>query len=218
MMIKLIFKIIGRFYHMFWYGEKFNEIISVCLVDYANYLHDKKDIKKAIEYYNKALSLDSNNYYAYGGLTAAFIEKRLFKEALEYYNKAITIKKPDILMCILLVIIYESLGESILAREALDNALKFFDNNLAALYNHLAYTYFNFDMNEKAEFYCKEAIKIVPNEAGLHNNLAKIYLAHEKFYEAREEFQKVLELTSDRSYKKYAIENIKKINHKEIQV
>lgn len=202
---------------MFWYGEKFNEIKSMCLIEYANYLHDKKDIKKAIEYYNKALRLDPDNYYAYGGLTAAFIEKRLFREALEYYNKTLAIKKSDILMYILGVIIYESLGESVLAKEAMDKALKFFNNNLAALYNHLAYTYFSFNMNEKAEFYCKEAIKMYPNETGLHNNLAKIYLAQGKFHEARDEFQKVLKLTSDKRYKKYAIENIKKINHKEIQ-
>ncbi len=211
MMIKLILKIIERFYHMFWYGENFNEIRSMCLVDYANYLHDKKEIEKAIKYYNKALRLDPNNYYAYGGLTAAFIEKRLFSEALEYYNKAMTIKKPDTLMLILGVIIYESLGEFVLSKEALNNALKFFDNNLAALYNHLSYTLFSFNMNEKSEFYCKEAIKMYPSEAGLHNNLAKIYLAQGKFYEARDEFQKVAELTSDKRYKRYAIKNIKKI-------
>lgn len=203
---------------MFIEGEKFSNIRSMCLIEYANYLHDKKDIEKAIVHYNKALELDSNNYYAYGGLTAAFIEKRLFRVALEHYNKALAIKKSDFLMYILGVIIYESLGESVLAKEASDNALKFFNNNLAALYNHLSYTYFNFNIKEKAEFYCKEAIKIDPSEAGLHNNLAKIYLAEEKFYEAKDEFQKVLELTSDRSYKRYAIENIKKIDHKEIQV
>ncbi len=199
-------------------GEKFSDIKSMCLIEHANYLHDKKDIEKAIEYYNKALRLDSNNYYAYGGLTAAFIEKRLFSEALEYYNKAMTIKKPDILMLILGVIIYESLGESALSKEALNNALKFFDNNLAALYNHLAYTYFNFNMNEKTEFYCKEAIKIDPKEAGLHNNLAKVYLAQGKFHEAKDEFQKVLEFTSDKKYKRYAIENIKKINQKSLTI
>lgn len=202
---------------MFLQGEKFNDIKSMSFIDYANYLHDKKNIEKAIEYYNKALRLNPTNYYAYGGLAGAFTEKRLFRESLKYCNKAISIKK-DVLMYILLVIIYESLEEPILAKEALQETLKFFDNNLAAAYDRLAYSYFQLGIYEKAEYYFKEAIKTDPNEAGLHYNLAKIYLAQEKFQEAKGEFQKVSELTSDKRYKKYAIDNIKRINHKKIMV
>lgn len=196
---------------MFWYGEKLSDIKSMCFVDYANYFHDKRNIEKAIEYYNKALRLNPNNYYSYGGLAAAFVEKRKFREALEYCNKAIEIKKQDILIYILLVVIYESLGETILAKDAFRKALKYFDNNLAAIYNRLANIYFQLGLHKEAEYYCKEAIKIDPNEAGLHNNLAKIYLSQEKIKEAKDEFQKVLELTSDKRYKKYAIDNIKNL-------
>jgi tetratricopeptide (TPR) repeat protein len=213
--IKVVLTIFERIFFMFLQGEKFNDIRSMTFIDYANYLHDKKNIEKAIEYYNKALRLNPTNYYAYGGLAGAFTEKRLFKEALEYCNKAISIKK-DILMYVLLVIIYESLEEPTLAKEALQKALKFFDNNLAAAYDRLAYSYFQLGMYKKAEYYLLEAIKVNPNEAGLHYNLAKIYLAQEKFQEAKGKFQRVLELTSDKRYKKYAIENIKHINHKKI--
>lgn len=203
---------------MFLGGEKLHDIKSICFVDYANYLHDKKDIEKAIEYYKKALRVNPNNYYAYGGLAGAFTEKRLFREALEYCNKAISIKKSAILIYILLVVIYESLEEHILVKEALQKTLNFFDNNLVAAYDRVAYTCFQLGMHKKAEYYCKEAIKTNPNEAGPHYNLALIYLAQEKFQDAKDEFQKVLELSSDKRYKKYAIKNIKSINHKKSHV
>ncbi|MGB9716477.1 MAG: tetratricopeptide repeat protein, partial [Thermodesulfovibrionales bacterium] len=189
--IKLILKISERVFYMFWHGEKFKDIKSMCFVEYGNYLHDKKNINEAIKYYNKALSLNSNNYYAYAGLSAAFLEKREFLRALEYCNKAKSTKS-DILIDLLLIIIYESLGDKDLVNEVSQKALEFFKNNSAALYNRLSYTYFQLNMYNKAEHYCKEALKICPNESGLHNNLAKIYLAQNRFQEAREEFQKVI--------------------------
>ena len=208
--IKLILKISERVFYMFWHGEKFKDIKSICLVEYGNYLHDKKNIDEAIKYYDKALSLNSNNYYAYAGLAAAFLGKRQFIQALEYCNKAKSIKS-DILINLLLIVIYESLGEKELHREALQKATGFFNNNLAAFYNRLAYTYLQLNMHNEAEHYCREALKICPNEAGLHNNLAKIYLSQENFQEAREEFQKVIMLSTDNRYKKYAKEEIKNI-------
>ena len=45
--LDVILRIIERLFVMFMVGEKFNDIKSMCLVDYANYLHDKKNIKKA---------------------------------------------------------------------------------------------------------------------------------------------------------------------------
>lgn len=208
----LFTQIFQRFLFMFLGVEKFNDIKSMCFIDYANYLHDKKNIEKSIEYYKKALRVNPNNYYAYGGLAGAFTEKRLFREALEYCNKAISIKKLDILICILLVVIYESLEDHILAKEALQKTLNFFDNNLVAAYDRLSYTYFQLGIHKKAEYYCKEALKTNPNEAGPHYNLALIYSAQEKFQDAKDEFQKVIELTSDKRYKKYAIKNIKSKN------
>jgi len=203
-------RIIERFFLMFFAGNKFNDIKSMCFVDYANYLHDRKNIEKAMLYYNKAITLNPDNYYAYGGLAAAQTEKGSLKQALESCNKAILIK-PNVLLFILQSIIYKYLGEPLLVEVAKQKATELFEDKLTA-YSKVADAYLKFSMYEDAEYYCKEAIKMNQNDAGLHNNLAEIFLAQQKFTEARDEFEKALELTSDKRHKKYAIENIKKID------
>jgi tetratricopeptide (TPR) repeat protein len=197
---------------MLCHGEKYRDIKSQCFVDFANYLHDKKNVEKARKYYERALTFNGANYYAYAGLATVSIENKKYQEALDYCTQAISIKDNDILMKFLLVVVYKSLGETILAEETLKKTLNYFNNNLAAVYNRLSYTYVKFGFYKEAEHYCNEAVNISPNEAGLHNNLAKIYLFEKNFSQAREEFCKVMELTSDRRYRKYAHENIKKID------
>ncbi len=192
-------------------GEKISNIKSMCLVEYANYLHHKRNIEKAIKYYNQAISLNSYNYYAYGGLAAALLAEKQFKQALEYCKKAYSIKS-NLWGNITLFVIYNSLGEAISANEMLRKIFKYFNNNVAAAYDRLSYTYFQFGMHKEAEYYCKEAVKILPIEAGIHYNLANIYLAQEKFQAARDEFQNVLELTNDKRYKKKAIKKIESLN------
>jgi tetratricopeptide (TPR) repeat protein len=210
--IKVAYKISERFFCMFWHGEKYNDIKSSCLVDYANFLHEKKKLDQAIGYYEMALRFNSENYYAYSGLAAVFAEKKLFKEALDCWNKATSIKAPDILMNFLLIVIYESLGEKPLAREVLQKTLKFFDNNLADALDRVAYTYFTLGMYHEAETYCLEALHVNPNEAGIHYNLATVLRDQKKFQEAKAELQKVLDLTSDKRYRKFAIKTIRQID------
>lgn len=196
---------------MFLGGEKFNDIKSLCFTEYANFLMVKKNIEKAAKFYDMAICLKPNNPYAYAGLAGVQVEERLFKEALESCNKALSIK-PGGRRFVLQSIIYKLLGDNVFAEKAIQDALKYFRNNLGDVYNRLAYTYYEFRMYEEAEYYCKELIKMYPDSGSTHSNLAKIYLSQEKFQEAKDEFQKGLELTSDKRYKKYATENIKSIN------
>ncbi len=188
-------------------GEKISDIKSMCLVDYANFLHRKKKIEKAIKLYMKAIHFKTNNFYAYSGLAAALVTKKSFNQALDYCNKALAIK-PNGRPFILLSIIYKSLGQSDLAEDAFQKSLKYYENNSVAAYDRLAYTYWSYNMFDKAEYYCKKAISLNPDDPSIHYHLAAVYSAKKQYQMAIYEYQKVLELTSDRKYIKYAKKEI----------
>ncbi len=112
------------------------------------------------------------------------------------------------------------MGDFKKAEESINQTLKFFNNDLSAAYDRIAYTYSFFDMYKEAEYYCKEAININPTEPGLHYNLALIYSAQEQYKFAKDELRKVLELPVKKQYKrykKYASKNIKEIDKKIIR-
>jgi tetratricopeptide (TPR) repeat protein len=198
---------------MFHTGEKLYEIKSMLLLDYANYLMEKKDVENAIKYYNKSINLNPDNFYAFWGLASVFLKKKLHREALEYCNKALSIK-PYVQLFILQSIIYKSLGESLKSDNALKKTLNYFNDDLAAAYDQFAHTYCFYEMYDEAEYYLLEAIKVNPNEAGLHYNLALVYSAKGQYQMAIDEFEKVLTLPIKKihhKYKEYAQKEIKKI-------
>jgi tetratricopeptide (TPR) repeat protein len=74
-MIILISRIINHVYDGLFIGESINKIKSDFYFEYATYLYDvSNNMEKAIAYYNKALSFNPNDSFAYGGLAAAFFE------------------------------------------------------------------------------------------------------------------------------------------------
>jgi tetratricopeptide (TPR) repeat protein len=193
--LSLTLKIFINVLIMFLTGEKTKDIKSYYLIEYANYLYDKKEIDDAVNYYKRAISLDSSNYYAYWGVTAALMEKGLFTQALDSCNKGLSIKS-DRHLYILQCVIYKALGESIRSEEAFQNTLKYFNKKLDVAYEALARTCYSLNMLDAAEYYAKEAIAVNPNEAGTHYNLAKIYSKKNQHQMAQEEFKKVLQLPS----------------------
>ena len=200
----------GVIYGMLFSGKDIKHIKSACQVKYANYLHDKQDINKAILYYNKAINLDVNNYYAYGSLAATYFEKKEFEQALKYCKKADAIMQ-GISVHIMMVVIYDVLGDTKLSEGYLQRVMKFYNNDVVAAYDRLSYTYYQIEMYRQAEYYCKEALKIKPFAASLHYNLGNIYIAQQKLPEAKEQFNKVLELANNKRYKKYSIKSIDRL-------
>ena len=216
-----VLRISMRFFFMFLDGRKLRDIKSMCLVVYGNYLHREKEIDKSITCYSKAVNLNPNNFYAYGGLTWAYIQKHMFQEAQEYCMKAIKLRNSKGILSpytvrikLHQIIIYESLGQITLANETIEQIQPFFDNNLAAIHDLLERTYFEIGMFRQAEDHGKKAIDIDPDSARLHHNLARVYWAQSNYEMARIEFQKVLQLTNEKFYKDHAIRNIENIEKK----
>ena len=213
--VKLILKLFERVFSRFFVGDKTKDIVAICFVDIAHYLHvKKKNLDGAIKYYRKAIDLNPSSYYAYAGLAAAFAEKGLFREALDYCDKAVAIRQPDKLMSFLLIVVYESLGQNELARELLNKTKLFYNKDISGSYNQLAATYFQLGFYKKTEYYYREAINIHPTVAIFHSNLARVYLSQGKLSEARDEFQKVLELSRNKRNKKFASKNIRSLEKK----
>jgi tetratricopeptide (TPR) repeat protein len=207
-LILKLFMIVDR---MFFTGEKIHDIKSECFSVYAWHLHEKKNYEDAVKYYNKAISLNPNNYTAYIGLTVTLLEKNQFTLAKVYCQKADSIRA-DGTTIIFMFIIYESLGETTSAAESMQKILQQYVGNVALAYNQVSYAYFNLGMHQKAEYHCKEALKIRPNEGAIHYNLANIYLAQERLNEAKDEFKKAISLTSDKRYLRFARKKMTRIN------
>ncbi len=182
----------------------------MCFVEYAHHLYDNGDDEQAVKFYNKSINLNSN-YYAYGGIAAILLKRKQFKEALNYCKQADSVKA-NILIDIMLYIIYNAMGEINSAKIMFEKILKYFKNNQAAAYDRVAYSYFQLSMFHEAEYYSKQALQILPKEAGIHYNLAQIYLAQEKLSDAKKELQEVLGFASNKRYKKYAADKLKNLN------
>jgi tetratricopeptide (TPR) repeat protein len=217
MIIKFVLRIIYRIFMMLFEGERFKVIKVAYLVDVGNYFHVKKNVDKTIRYYQKALRVDPEDYYANIGLAGALVLNKSFKESLDFFKKANSLKKPDIVTLTLMFVTYQALGEEKLQEEKLKDIKIFFNNSEAAAYERLAYTFFDLGMYDEAEYYLKEILKNYPNEGGPYYNLGKVHFTQEKFEEAREEFQKALKLAigrDEKRLKKYVAYYIKRIDRK----
>jgi tetratricopeptide (TPR) repeat protein len=164
--------------------------------------------------------LDANDYYANIVLAFTLVANGSFRESLVSFEKAISMRKSDTRTLLLLFVVCKALGKEDLARKVLNEIVECFDNYEAAAYDALAYQYFTLDIFAEAEQHSKRALEICPNEAGLHYNLGKIYFAQEKTREAKGEFQRAVELASDKSERRlvsYANHYLRDINRKEMK-
>jgi tetratricopeptide (TPR) repeat protein len=205
---------------MFFVGEKLKQMKLACLVDYASYFYEKKNFRRAIESYKKALLLDPNGYYANIGLAYTLVAIKSFEDALPLFEKAISIRKSDTRTLPTLYVAYKALGKEDLARKALEELVQYIGSNEAAAHDVLAYTYFTLDILTEAEHHSKKALEISPDKGYLHYNLGKIYFAHEKIREAKAEFQRAVELARDKRERRlvsYANHYLRDINRKEMK-
>ena len=76
------------FLHTLGFSQARTSIFDVRNVydEKGDYYYDKKDIKKAIVYYNMAYKLNSNNYYSVLRKAEAFTSLGLYDQAAECYS------------------------------------------------------------------------------------------------------------------------------------
>jgi tetratricopeptide (TPR) repeat protein len=97
MWLRAFFKLFHVFFGMIIYGEKFDNVKIVYYMEQARYFGSRGAVEKAVHYCNKALELDTENFYALAGLATASVQKQEFHLALEYANKAVPKTSRDLL-------------------------------------------------------------------------------------------------------------------------
>lgn len=180
-------------------------------------VYENIDIKKAIEFANKALAIaeKSNNLYgkanSYSALGNINQKSGNFKEALSYYNKAFNVYKgiedslqlPGLLNNI--GIMYDNLGEYNKAVEylmlSLDGHIK--NNNkegIASAFLNIGLSYFRQENYEKALEYYNESLKYrfeLNDKAGqalCYNNIGIIFYYKNELDKVIDNFIKALHL------------------------
>ncbi len=213
MIIGAFLKIAHIFLSFLFYGESLRHTRASCLAEYGNYLYKAGDIDRAIKYYKRALLFDQDNFYAHSGSAASLVRKGLFQEALDHCNKALTAKSDESLR-FLLIAIYELLGQQEAAKQVFEQTASL-NKNLVPVYQRMAYAYVQFGLYQSAESCCLKAIQYTQDaavQAILLSNLAEIHKKQERIREARSEFEKVLQLSPDKSLRKLAVTRLSQIS------
>ncbi len=90
MFLRVLFKLWDVFFTMLLSGEKFATMKMEYCLEHARHFGGVGDIDRAIEWLNKALTIDSDDFSVYAGFALAYSQKRNFSHAL-YYAKAAAI-------------------------------------------------------------------------------------------------------------------------------
>jgi tetratricopeptide (TPR) repeat protein len=135
--------------------------------------HDKGEYKKAIEFYQKALSIDPNSSLANYEIAFSYFSDKDYKNAEIYSKKVIDLKKDNLLAA---YIAYgnalDMQGQTKKAIKSYEKAIKDFDNYL--LYYNYAITCFNSGETDKAYDAAIKAINNNSSHASSHLILSKI--------------------------------------------
>lgn len=91
--------------------------------------YNEKDLKKAEEYFKKAISIDGNSQEAYNNLGAVYFEEGKYEEAVSMFKKALEIDKNYLQAYGNLSVTLLKMGKKDEARKVLKEAISRFPNN-----------------------------------------------------------------------------------------
>ncbi|MEK7433935.1 MAG: tetratricopeptide repeat protein, partial [Cyanobacteriota bacterium] len=155
----------------------------------ASLYNAKEEYEKAIEFYNKSISINPNFYNAYNNLGNVYKAKEEYDKAIEYHKKALELSPNS-------YISYNGLGNVYYSKKEYDKAIEYHkkalelspDNYL--FYNNLGDVYKAKKEYDKAiEFYNK-SISINPNFEYTYNGLGDVYYSKKEYDKAIEYHKK----------------------------
>jgi len=181
-----------------------------------------KFFEKAIEQYNKALSLDGESYSAYWVLGDLYKEQEKYEDSINQYNKALLYLPPDssgeeaVLNFNLgyAYMLNEDFGDAV---RPLQKALRFIQqqptvipSSLTSLIRFtLAYCLYETEQYAQAIAQVNEALKTTPNFAVGHYLLGQIYYKQERYQDAITQIQEGRRLDTNKNFSdeedKYAL-------------
>lgn len=162
----------------------------------ANYclgvLHfEKKDIDRALTYYEKTVKLDPTYAEAYNNMGMIYANRWETEKGIEYFSKSVEAKPREKSYC--------NLGRAYASLKKYPEALAALERALAINpSSSLAYTLIGrlwYDQGDllKAQENLQKAYRYAPNFHELRNNMALVSLADKKYEEALEHLHKAIE-------------------------
>ena len=171
--------------------------------------------EKALKYYMKAYTIDSNNPYVLTGLGFTYFEKGDYETSSGYWEKLYNIKKNNLQKND--VKILTNLGNSYRKQKRFNDAFKFFyqalkteDNNFYALYG-IADCYRGLKDYRKAITYWKKILEKDPDNKKILTRVGDSYRNLANYTMAREYYQKAIE----KDFDYYALLGLALVNIKE---
>jgi superkiller protein 3 len=163
------------------------------LITYGNKFHSEEEYSIAIQYYDEAIELDPNNFYAwyYKGLSFTASEKS--KKAIEAYNKAIELDPNNFYTWYYKGLSFTGLKEYKKAIEAYNKAIELDPNN-SEVWSYKGLSLAGLKEYKKAIEACDKAIELDPNnfEAWYYKGLS--FAGLEEYKKAIEAYNKAIEL------------------------
>ena len=110
---------------IFYYNPK-----AVEFNDKAVHLMQRMEYDSALILFNEAITKDKNYYLPYSNMTRIYLIKKQFDKALQTSNKVVEIK-PDLAEgWVFTGIIYDKLGDSLIAKKFYTKSIEIFDNRI----------------------------------------------------------------------------------------
>lgn len=162
---------------------------------------------KAVKYYKKSLSINSEAYWIYHNAGLALIksnDSRSFATARNCFKSALRLNHKYVPSLNELGLYYQNSYNAVKAKEYFLRAIKV-DPAYKYPYFNLAKIYKENGQNERAKIFLLKAIKLDPNYASALNYLGTIYYEENKYISAMYNYARTIE--ADPSFK-YAYYNI----------
>jgi serine/threonine protein kinase len=149
----------------------------------------------AIEYYEKAISIDPNHANAYNNMGVAYGEQQNYTQAINCYQKAISIDPNH-------ANAYNNMGVAYGEQQNYSQAISWYrkaisiDPNHAKAYYNMGRAYSDQQNHSQAISWYQKAISIDPNHANAYYNMGNAYYNQQNYSQAISWYRKAADLGS----------------------
>lgn len=176
-----------------WLGQVYAHIYN------KGWTQDLSYLERSIEYAEKALSIDKENWEAHWTLGLVYSMRGMYKESIKEYERAITIAPPSADLWNDLGIAYARVGRYKDAISAYEHSIEVDPIN-PIVYNNLGWTYFAMGKIKKAIVMNKKAIDLQPDFVLPYRNLGIIYLSQKEYKKGLSWLKKALKIDPESFY------------------
>jgi Tfp pilus assembly protein PilF len=171
--------------------EKEPEKVSIAYTNLGSVYQKKGQLDKAMENYDKAITLDPTDYLAYINRGAIFDKGSQFDKAIESYNRAVMLNPGDFTAYFNRGLTYDKIGRINDAIQDFQRAARLHGED-PRIHNNLGILYSKAGMYDRSIEALNAAIALEPNNPVTYNNRGISYAFSNQYARAIEDFSKVI--------------------------